>query len=452
MPRDETGPNPAPTSPLELSMKNGHVAFVAYFLANGVWDGADRGLKEIDGKQDPKFLAIREKVLAIFPLLKTYPDAPFAQVGFCKQIEKNQNLLEKYNGSESKGCCHGLSTLWSYYRLQGKSADFFKNLHQISTSEASAAPLTKDLVQFVNDIIFLQQPVSQPHSPALDHWRILENIDSIKRDTDPAIALEGELSGVFNLHELEKFLQDSIHENQMTILAIPKHTLAVFKENDHYVFYDSNLPYGEVVLPSIKNLAKSIQAIYAEQSNDAAKLIPLAAKFYTRRDSCTTTRHFNLDDYVPLAVAKNRTTQDGITALSMAVNTSDYATARSLLKAGATVDNKTWDCARKDTTMVKIILEHLHPDKIKRRGLSALNQAILEKDKDLVQLLLKAGATITATTRGFASRDEAMAEILQHYDNSHPSKDETRFFAAITTSSTNSTPPRIFSKGTFSVL
>jgi hypothetical protein len=301
--------------------------------------------------------------------LSCYPDTPFSQSNWCLKVDELQIsrlrfLIKLLNGG---GDCLGASLLWNYYDSQNRSDDFFSKLYELfklcnpgayvntnDTAKQSSQQTTlkttlayiganisclfhsihtvEESRGFMQNISYLQGDLTT--GLLTQQWDTAEKIDKVCGNS-PGTTTKYQVTGIFSLLELENVLRQTVQPGQKTILGFPMHAMAVSKKNGKYIFYDPNFKYGEVTFCSAGELARWINETYVNLTKNHSEYIPLQVQALVTKDKLIAKQAFSLANYQQLALTKNRATADGTTPLSFACQVGDYATAKSLVDAGA---------------------------------------------------------------------------------------------------------------------
>jgi ankyrin repeat protein len=259
-------------------------------------------------------------------------DVKFPQKIIHQNVLFSQDHVLTYlhkQGLRHPGCCYGLSLLYSAYRLNGKSAEFFRLFSQIpgavvdylGSHSRSYAEADNDQVlqQFIAKVISLQHAGNLVNGSSLHyHGRFAKLFDE---NPELQITYAHEVCGIFSPAESEKILRDVIVDNSAIQVMFSDHVVSLGKKNGQYFFYDPNYKTGDVRFYSIDELVKWFNTEVSPKYNRAPDgLIFFAVRIFTKGNACDKMRRLQLSDYVVPEVTKERLAKYPYAAAFASVN------------------------------------------------------------------------------------------------------------------------------------
>ena len=316
--------------------------------------------------------------------------------------------------------------------------------------ERGRTPLYEALLNFV--------PGNHDHSgPCVDPACSYSTIDTVRllldHGADPNAKQIGDETALHKAIGLDDaFVQvllskgadvEARNDRQQSVLdlaaELPDSTIEILC--DHGVSLEAKDDEGRT------SLLKAVQT-YPHDSWRAKRLVECGADVHTKNSAGKTVLHYVhssseglLQYFLDLGVDVNARSQDGTTALELAVRESDYLKFKSLLASGAVfgAESKsplTEAAIRGNKEIVDILLRMNHnPNHWQQGESSALFSAVKVAAQDVVTALLEAGADpnlvddnlITPLTQAMMNRDKEIAKLLVQAGADIQTPDTVRF-------------------------
>lgn len=344
------------------------------------------------------------------------PKTDFIAVDQAHIARKIQEYLRhtgwQYAVPKSLGYCSGLAILWLYRKRQGEEALFFEQLQYLSTWEKpnittghhKEDPILEELlgaIRFLHDPNALLPGTSEAtaHVP----------LNIIKPDNYSLIAEpEFQMSFVFKRAELVDTMSQIIKPNKMILLGNNFHSIAVMLVDSLYSVYDPNHPEGAITFDNIEDVINEFDRVLYRRFNYKNSHIALNIDIYDIEskpipgypDPLSLADHY----IIQRAGEVDLSSQDGATALLMAVRAGNVQAAEYYLKQGASLkgpfSGKTnllyAAVSDQNIQMVELLLKYgASPNNFAPHRNTILSTAVRKNNPELVRLLLRYGSDIS---------------------------------------------------------
>lgn len=166
-------------------------------------------------------------------------------------IERFNAYLNYHNLSlklGEAGVCHGLSTLFAKYHLEGKTSDFFQTLNFVANKLKSNDEFDIKLNHF-----FMQVLLSQSPKGFVQNMNQKNSNELLELPTNCNFALNASIN-----QWAEIFAKINLSENEVMRLSSIGHSVAVTKQDGSYMVYDPNYESGFKIFKTEQALAKEL--------------------------------------------------------------------------------------------------------------------------------------------------------------------------------------------------
>lgn len=273
------------TTALILASQNGYTRIVVELLKKGAKPNQARD----DGATAFKLAMLNKRHEIVSELFKKIEDLGVDQYrlfynlqifanAYVKKDRKFKKLL-----AETKGHCSGLSKMWLYSKWASKNNigmytdKWFQDTTQAIATWDWTSDLdgkTQDFNAFLDLVTLFQNSKYHVLNIPQTNFRYLLIISRLPTGGS-LLNKEYTIASTVTFNQLIDLLNRIIHDQKLFLIDSfepQSHTVALYKNQNDYYYYDSDISEGEVITSSINEIAKKIFKTFSLKQEDFAAL------------------------------------------------------------------------------------------------------------------------------------------------------------------------------------
>jgi ankyrin repeat protein len=183
---------------------------------------------------------------------------------------KNFNYILKEE--KGKGYCAGLTKIWLYSKwasennLRKYTNEWFLDTMRVIAEWDGKSPLNKNITQDFNEFLslvtfFQNSRYTGLTIPQTDFKTLLEHSPLPLLVDNNELDLEYTIASTITLEKLRNLLNKIVYNNKLVVIYSTEplaHSVALYKVDDNYYYYNPDMFEGEVIIASVEEIAQKI--------------------------------------------------------------------------------------------------------------------------------------------------------------------------------------------------